>query len=278
MSKEVGREPMDEDQLIGRLDIHGALRTEWTRQEKNPPEDSEYTNWLVPVGFVPSDKLLQLLKIVSREYGYNLPETVRRLLRYGVQELEHSVTAGEFEDVKAYHDLTTHASAYDEGTSYGFSPFTESEKVPIDWGRTTGNRPKTFKIVWTQNNCLEQVSQQLCITRADACRWAVFEAGKALGEEEDIPGPLSRDVAANVEEMREYLKEKMVSIKGPAVYAVMEALKNGYLEQVRDYAKEDNPELWEEIISRIAEANAALEEEEFLYPTKSLMGSGVGKT
>lgn len=272
MSTENGREIENENQLLGRLDIHEALRTEWTREEKNPPEDSEYTNWLVSVNFVPSDKLLQLVKYVGQKYGYHPKEAARRLLRYGVPEIEQTITDGLFADVKAYHDVATQASVHASGVSYGFSPLNENEKVPVGWGRTTGNRKTTFKAVWKQNDGLEWVSEKLCITKADAFRWACFEAGKALGEEGLLPDTFQEDIGTNVEEMRDYLGEKIVNIRGSAVYSMMEAIEDGNLVPVMEYCEQKAPELWELHLGKVAKSHADLEEEVFLFPERSLVG------
>lgn len=271
------RSKKDTERLLGRRDIHSALRSEWTKHEKGPPDDSEYSDWLVSVNFVPSDNLHQLLKFTGQIFGYTPNESARRLLRYGVPEILRSFSDGPFADVKAYHDVATHASVHTSGVSFGFSPLNENEKTPVDWGRTTGNRKRTYKVVWVQNDGIEWVSDKLCITKADAFRWAAYEAGLALGNEDVIPETFRKNIADILEELMAYLGFKTTNIKGQAIYTILEAFEGGNGVPVMKYSKEEATEIWEGFLAKIFRAHSELEEAEFLYPERSKAMYGFGK-
>lgn len=244
--------------------IQSALETDWTATEKNPPDD--YPEWTIPVRLTPSDKLLQIIRICASSYGMKESVAVRKMLRYGLQEIVVEVEGEDFlDDCGDYWDAVTFVSGHVSGESRGFTHLQDVEKLSVQYGRSGGNNPESFRVIWLQRDRFNELSSLARTNLADIFRWGIFQAGVGLGEEGLIPEPLYQDAVVVVEEIENKVEERLRVLEAAAQIALNEAILNGYIDDVSEYCKTHTPNLWTDYTHKIWTLDSVLSDSEFLY-------------
>lgn len=101
-----------EQPLSQSWDFEAALSEPWTHSEQNPPEISEFNDWLVNTKFTAHSDLIGLVDTCNQGFGHrSQKETARKLLRYGLPEF-FSQYGGQLDELKRYNEAATTARNY----------------------------------------------------------------------------------------------------------------------------------------------------------------------
>lgn len=246
---------------LGDWGIHNAIREDWTPKERKPPEESGYSEWLTVMNLALSDKLNQVVEHVCDEYGYTKQTAIRRLLRYGTQEvirfIQEETVHGDA-SLAEYRAAGKRAARSVRGASHGYTSLDEKVKVETNFGTRLANN-QSYKIVWNQKKSIGWIATQLGITEADAFRWSLTVAGKALHEEADLPPALGEDIEEIATDVQEFAIEKGTKIIESSKIAILEAFDEGYGTEIAEYCTDETPHVWREFVSTIGKTYRELE-------------------
>jgi len=220
-----------------------ALTADYTTREKNPPNGvSQTSRTRIKTGDVSG----YVIRKAESEYEMSSrAETVKKLLRSGLQEIYHEL-GDNISGLAEIEDAITHSSGYLEED---IAIHTSSYEWELHIESST--KSERFYILWCQEFHANKLSETLRIPKSKVLQLAIIMAGRELGAVGEIPDEKSRKLGEIIETVNRQIERRRSHLGQLAFGAITTAWNDENCNQLHSKLEKECPEVLESFSEKI---------------------------
>lgn len=232
--------------------IKSALTTDFTKEENNPPSNSDYRSRAVNTRVYTTENVHSIITKTRNKYGMSSkPEAIKKLLRYGIQTLSMEMSE-EKSLMKDIEDISVILNDYISGDT---KLVTSINSYSNSSERASGESEQT-RILWCQKAAVEKLSEGLDMKETEIIQLSILYSGKALGRVGDISNSRVNDINKEIKEFDLDLSSHKRRVNG----GIIEAMCNDQSGELLDELNRGCPEMLSSFIESHEGANSYMEQ------------------